>query len=349
MRIRSHLKGTKGFVVAWERLIRFRYMISEKAKERCRILAFWERHGLSATREAFGVSRATLFRWQQALTARQGKLDALNAKSSAPKRRRQRTIPDAVRNLIITERLMDPQLGKDKLAQLIKNDGLGTYSASTVGRMLKDLQRQGVLPDPRPLSFHAKTGRHHKKQRSYKPKQRSTHHEGALAKADTVVRFIDGLKRYIVTGIDTETKFAFAYAYPSHSSAAAADFMRLFKAVTPVSITHVQTDNGSEFACHFETTLDAYGITHFHTYPRSPKQNAEIERFNRTLWEAFARYRKTTLAHDLPAFNRELMEWLLWYNTRRPHQALGQASPLRYIISTLPVVESQRCWTSTRN
>jgi transposase InsO family protein len=345
--MRSQLKGTHGFVVAWQRLVRFRYMISDKAKERCRILAFWERHGLDATTEAFGVSRATLFRWQKALAARHGKLEGLNAQSTAPKRRRQRSIPDAVRQLIVSERLMDPRLGKDKLAQLIKDDGLGTYSASTVGRMLKDLKRQGVLPDPRPLSFYGKTGKHHEKQRSHKPKQRSTHHEGTLAKADTVVRFIDGLKRYIVTGIDTETKFAFAYAYPSHSSAAAADFMRLFKTVAPVSITHVQTDNGSEFACHFETTLDAYGITHFHTYPRSPKQNAEIERFNRTLWEAFARYRKTTLAHDLTTFNRELMDWLLWYNTRRPHQALGQVPPLRYIVSTLPEVESQRYWTST--
>jgi transposase InsO family protein len=346
MRIRSNLRGTKGFIVAWERLIRFQYMISNKAKERCRILAFWEKYGTAATIEAFGVSRATLFRWQHALKARQGKLEGLNAQSTAPKRRRHRAIPDAVRNLIVTERLFDPHLGKEKLATLIKEDKLGVYSASTVGRMLKDLKHQGVLPDPRPLSFHGTTGTHHERQKSRRKKKRSHHHKGALAKADTVVRFIDGLKRYLVTGIDTETKFAFAYAYTSHSSKAAADFMCLFKKVAPIAITHVQTDNGSEFACHFEATLDAHGIEHFHTYPRSPKQNAEIERFNRTLWEAFARYRKTTLAHDLRAFNRDLMDWLLWYNTRRPHQTLGQVAPMRYICNQLPEEESQMWWTS---
>jgi transposase InsO family protein len=322
-------------------------MIQDKAKERCRILAFWERHGLLATTEAFGVFRATLFRWQKALAVSQGKLEGLNQKSTAPKRRRTRSIPNVVQSLIITERLFDPRLGKEKLVVLLKEDGLGTYSASTVGRMLQDLKKQGLLPDPRPLSFHAKTGRHHEKMQPSKKKKRSTHHEGTLVKADTVVRFIDGLKRYLVTGIDMETKFAFAYAYPSHSSKTATDFMRLFKTVAPIAITHVQTDNGSEFACHFEVFLAEEGIEHFHTYPRSPKQNAEIERFNRTLWEAFARYRKTTLAHDLPTFNRELMDWLLWYNTRRPHQTLGQVPPLRYIVSKLSERESQMCWTST--
>jgi transposase InsO family protein len=322
-------------------------MISNKAKERCRILAFWERHGLEATREAFSVSRATLFRWQKALRTSDGKLEGLNPESTAPTRRRKRTIPKDVRNLIITERCFDPRIGKEKLAVLLREDGIASLSASTIGRVLTDLKHEGVLPDPRPLSFQGKTGRHHEKTVYRRKKRRSSGHEGPLMKADTVVRFIDGLKRYLVTGIDTETKFAFAYAYTSHSSQAAADFMRLFKTVAPIAITHVQTDNGSEFACHFETTLNEHGIEHFHTYPRSPKQNAEIERFNRTLWEAFARYRRPLLAHDLPAFNRELMDWLLWYNTRRPHWSLGLVSPMRYICNQLPVRESQMCWTST--
>ena len=39
----------------WERVIRFRYMITEEAKKRCQILAFREKHGTSATTEAFNV------------------------------------------------------------------------------------------------------------------------------------------------------------------------------------------------------------------------------------------------------------------------------------------------------
>ncbi|MFA6095166.1 MAG: hypothetical protein WC757_04790, partial [Candidatus Paceibacterota bacterium] len=60
-------------------------MISETAKERCRILAFWEKYGTAATKEAFKVSRPTLFCWQKSLKTQLGKLEALNKKSTAPK------------------------------------------------------------------------------------------------------------------------------------------------------------------------------------------------------------------------------------------------------------------------
>lgn len=347
MRQFNVFSGIRGFVHVWERALRFRHMISEKALHRTRVLAFWEKHGLEATKEAFGVSRATLFRWAAALEKGGGKLESLNAKSTAPQKRRKRVIPDVVRDLIIRERAFDPHIGKEKLAVLLKEDGVADLSSSTIGRMLTDLKKQGVLPDPRPLSFNGKSGRHHEKGRTYRRKLRSKGHTGSLVKADTVVRFVDGTKRYILTAIDTESKFAFAHAFTSHASKPAAAFMETFRQVAPIQLTHVQTDNGSEFAHHFEATLDKQGIVHFHTYPRSPKMNAEVERFNRTLSEAFIQYHRMLLAHDLDEFNRQLMEWLLWYNARRPHWSLGLISPLRYIVKTLPEEESQKCWTST--
>src|SRR3989338_7119827 len=103
MRIFNKFRGTKGFISTWERVIRFRYMITEKAKERCRILSFWEKHGMEATKEAFNVSRPTLFRWQKELKINQGKLEALNKKSTAPKHRRKRIIQEEVRNFILKE------------------------------------------------------------------------------------------------------------------------------------------------------------------------------------------------------------------------------------------------------
>ena len=166
-------------------------------------------------------------------------------------------------------------------------------------------------------------------------------------KADSIVRFHNGIKRYIVTALDREKKFAFAYAYKNHSSDAATDFMKKFKNIAPISLTHVQTDNGSEFAKHFEVYLEKNKIVHFHTYPRCPKQNSEIERFNRTLSDAFIQQNRQLLAYDIDAFNDALLNWLLWYNTRRPHWSLGLISPLRYICNQLSVEESQMCWTST--
>jgi len=348
MQIHSKLAGIKGLVRIYDEALRFRDMITKKAEERAKILSFWKEYGDKATNDAYGASRATLFRWQKALDDGDGKLESLVPKSTAPHEKRKRVIPKPVEDLILKERSME-KIGKDKLAILIKEDGVGTQSASTVGRMLADLKRQGKLRNPAKLSFFAKTGRFiEKKPRQFKPKLRSKGHEGALVKADTIVRFTDGIKRYVLTAIDLETEFAFAYAYPSHSSKSAADFMKTFQSVAPLSLTHVQTDNGSEFKDHFEIMCEEDGVVHFLTYPRSPKMNAEIERFNRTLSEAFIAKNRHLLAHNIEEFNRRLMEWLLWYNTRRPHWSIGLISPMRYIVKNLTAEESHMLWTSTR-
>jgi transposase InsO family protein len=346
----NRFRGTKGWLSMWERTIRLRSMRNkQEVDRRVKALSFWQEHGIEATKDAFDVSRPTLFRWKRVLKEKQGYLEALDPKSTAPTQRRRHIVPDAVKDAIVRERFFDHRIGKEKLSVLLKEDGIAKLSPSTVGRMLGDLKRQGVLPDPRPLSFNGRTGRHHEITRIYKKKLRSRGHTGGLVKADTVVRFVDGTKRYILTALDVESKFAFAYGFTSHNSKTAAEFIRTFKGVAPVQLTHVQTDNGSEFAHHFDIALDQEGIVHFHTYPRSPKQNAEIERFNRTLSEAFIQYHRSLLAHNLDLFNNKLMDWLLWYNARRPHWSLGLVSPLRYIVSTLPERESHMLWTSTKD
>src|SRR3990167_1548683 len=347
MRQFNKLRGTKGFITIWERVIRFRYMITEQAKERCRILAFWEKYGDLATKEAFKVSRPTLFRWQSALLKGGGRLESLNKKSTAPKNKRRRVVPNEVRDFILKERKYDPHLSKDKLAKLMKEDRVAELSPSTVGRMLDDLKKQGVLPKKVRLSYYAKSDTFREQAKIKRKKLRSKDHAGGLVKADSIVRFHNGIKRYIVNALDREKKFAFAYAYKNHSSDATTDFMKKFKNIAPISLTHVQTDNGSEFAKHFEVYLEKNDIVHFHTYPRTPKMNSEIERFNRTLSDAFIKQNKMLLAYDIDAFNQKLIDWLLWYNTRRPHWSLGLISPLRYIVSTLAEPECHMLWTDT--
>src|ERR1700690_1410047 len=116
MRQFNKFKDTKGFITIWQRVLRFRYMITEQAKERCRILAFWEKYGDLATKEAFKVSRPTLYRWQKNLKEKNGQLEGLNKHSTAPKTKRKRIIPKAVEDFILNERKFDPHLSKDKLA-----------------------------------------------------------------------------------------------------------------------------------------------------------------------------------------------------------------------------------------
>ena len=67
MKIFNKNKGLAGISIARERGVLFRYMIQEEAKRRARILEFWKKYGLEATKEAFKISERTLFRWQSTL------------------------------------------------------------------------------------------------------------------------------------------------------------------------------------------------------------------------------------------------------------------------------------------
>ena len=347
MRIFNKFRGTKGFISGWERMLRFRYMITEKAKHRIRILAFWEKHGTEATQEAFGISCRTLYRWQAALKKSSGKLEGLNAVSTAPKRRRKRVIPEGLEQYIIKLREDHPRLGKEKIQPLLAVAG-HRMSVSTIGRILVDLKKQGRLPTPSSLSFNGRTGTF--SERIPKRTKKLRRPKGyRVLEVDTVVRFIDGMKRYILTGVDTKRRTAFAAAYTNHGSHSAADFLKKTQVVLPDCPSAVQTDNGSEFALHFERAVSASGRTHFHTYPRSPKMNAHVERFNRTLNEEFLLSHRELLRDDVKTFNDRLVDWLLWYNGERPHHALGQVAPFRFMMQPLPAEKCQMWWTHTRH
>src|SRR3989344_3602544 len=353
MRIRSNLKGTKGWLYRRERSIRFRYMITDAAKKRTSILAFWKKHGLEAVTEAYGIKRRTLFNWQRALKKGSGKLEALNPVKRTPKTKRSRLWDSRILEELKRLRFLRPNLGKEKLHPLIKKFcvtyDLNAPSIRTLGRLLADLGGLRMVPlritgtgRVKPL-VRAKALR--------KPKGLIARYPGHVVALDTFEEHINGTRRYVITFVDLYTRFGFALATSSHASLAAADFFALCRSVFPFSFTFVLTDNGSEFKKHFSASLLDLHLTHYHTRPRTPKQNAHSERFNRTVQEEFANYHRHDLWMDIDSFNRKLFAWLLWYNTDRVHFAFqNKLSPLQFMLSldpsTLPV-ECKTGWPHT--
>lgn len=336
----NKFRDTKGFISLWERVIRFKYMITKEAKERTRILAFWERHGTEATVDAFRISRATLYRYQKSLKEGHGKLESLNKKGTAPKKRRKRNVTPWVEKTIIDLRTSHPRLGKEKLCALLGKKGY-TGSVSTVGRIIFDLKEKGKLPQKVRYSLYGNTG-HLIERKPRKQRKKYRRPKGVrVLEVDTIVRYLDGVKRYTLTAVDTETRVAFAGCYTNHGSASAADFLRKCYEALPDPPPAVQTDNGSEFAKYFDRACSALDLKRFHTYPHSPKMNAHVERFNRTLSEEFLIFHRALQRDDVEEFNRQLVDWLIWYNTERPHHALGLKSPYECMIERL-LKKSQR-------
>lgn len=322
------LRNTKGFAKAANSALKWQSMRDkEEVKRRVKILTFWQRHGTDITKDAFGVSRPTLYRWQKELHDHQGNIQALDPRSTAPKTRRVRHIPPDLEQAIIAWRTKRPRIGGKKLVPLLKKEGF-MVSVPYTDRCISDLKKLGRIPHKVKLSWNAKSGTHRETEQTKVKKQRRTKKQGL--EIDTIVRHIDGTKRYILTAIDIERRFAYARVYTNHSSGTARDFLLQLALVAPFPLTEIQTDNGSEFAGYFHQACDSLGITHYHTYPRSPKLNAHIERFNRTVQEEFIVYHRALLRDDLVGSNHALLEWLHWYNEERPHEGLGMLSPMEY-------------------
>lgn len=318
----------------WERTIRFRHMITETAKKRATILTFWKKYGTEAAEEAYGVKERTLFNWQRALKRGQGKLESLNSGSRAPKKRRRRRYDDRIVDEIQRLRHEHPNLGEKKLYPLLLEScdrlNLTCPKPATIGRIIRD--KGGMRLVPQKVTG---TGRIVKATRAKilrKPKDIKVEHPGHLVALDTVERCVQGRRRYVITCEDIYSRFSFAWGTHSHASKAAEDFFRMWIRLFPYPTAFILTDNGSEFKKHFAARLLELQITHFHTYPHTPKMNAHVERFNRTIQEEFIDFHANLLL-DLDRFNEKLMDWLLFYNLKRVHHAFSnRLSPVQFLL-----------------
>ena len=346
--------GVKGFVTLYNDALRYRYMITQRALEKVRILAFWEKHGLEAALEAFQIKRRTLFNWKKQFIEGGKKPEALNEKKRTPKTKRKRSWHEEIIAEVKRLRWDHPNLGKDKiypsLKRFCKSRNIACPKISTIGRLIKDCG--GLRTFPQKVRHNGQIVPLKRKKVPRKPEDFKATYPGHLVALDTIERIVHGSRRYIITFEDIYTRFAFAWATTSHASLAAKEFFDYCRKVFPFSFAFVLTDNGSEFAKHFSEELKRLHLTHYHTYPRTPKMNAHVERFNRTIQEEFVDYHDGELL-NVDVFNRKLVDWLFWYNAERPHWAFqNRLSPVEFIMSlqARSFIPSQECkmgWTYT--
>ena len=142
--------GVKGFVTLYNDALRYRYMITQKALERARILAFAEKHSITIASEAFKVSRRTLYTWKRRFKDGEKKPEALNEKKRTPKTKRKRNWQEEIIAEIKRLRWEHPNLGKDKihpsLERCCKARNIACPKISTIGRLIKDCGGLRMFP-----------------------------------------------------------------------------------------------------------------------------------------------------------------------------------------------------------
>jgi transposase InsO family protein len=325
-------------------------------EHRIEIIKFFDKYGEEATRIAYKKSRATIYLWKQKLREAGGKLSSLAPGNRAPKNRRHRIVDSGIERFIVNFRTNHPGADKTTITPALRIFCLAhqikPVSESSVGRIIHDLKLKGRLPKSNKVTFNGHTGslliREVKHKKKLRRKGFAPQYPGDLVQMDTIAVFLAGLKRYIFTAIDVRTRFAFAYTYKANSSTNGNDFMDKFLRVAPFTVKRVQTDNGSEFANHFEECCARYGLTHYFNYPKHPQSNGFLERFNRTVQEQCVNLYLDYL--DEPDhFNHKLMQYLIWYNTERPHRGIGRLPPLRYYLDRFltSTQQSNMLWTLT--
>ena len=212
---------------------------------------------------------------------------------------------------------------------LLRREGF-TPSASTVGRILRDLRRRGRLHEPlrRPLS--AARRRPPRPYAVRKPREYRPRHPGDLVEIDTLdLRPVPGVTLKQFTARDLVSRWDVLEVRERATAGTAADFLTTVQHRMPFPVVAIQVDGGSECAAGLESASQRAGIKLFVLPPKSPKLNGAVERAQRTHTEEF--YEVHDVAWNLAALNRQVRSWERVYNTIRPHQSLGQQTPLQFL------------------
>ncbi|MBI5465499.1 transposase [Candidatus Gottesmanbacteria bacterium] len=314
---------------------------------RLEVLSFFKEFGLRATKKAFKVSKTTVYRWKKTLADNQGKLASLLPKSTKPEHLRRMETDLRIVEYIRKLREEHFRLGKQKVKPLLDQYcfelGIKSISVSTIGKLIKRnhffFQKQGRVYH-NPSSGWAQRKPTKRLRIRYSPKPTDFGH----LQMDTVFKIVEGMRSYLYSAIDIKLKFGLTLAYSRLNSQNTLDFFQKVELVYPLKIKSVQTDNGLEFLGVFHQYLLKRNIPHFFIYPRCPRINGVIERYQRTLQEEFFDP-NSDLIHSPKLFNDKLAEYLLFYNLERPHHSLGLKSPLNYLVSE--GYQSQMCVTHT--
>lgn len=159
-----------------------------------------------------------------------------------------------------------------------------------------------------------------------------TAHPGYLGSQDTYyIGTLKGVGRiYQQTFVDTYCKVAAAKLYTTKTPITSADLLN--DRVLPMLQEHelpllrILTDRGTEYCGRpeqhdYQLYLAINDIDHTRTKAKSPQTNGICERFHKTVLEKFysVAFRKK-IYQDLESLQKDLDEWLHYYNYERTHQ-----------------------------
>ena len=309
-----------------------------------------------------GYSRDTFYRVKKAYE--EGGIEALKEKSRRVPNIKNR-VSQEIEQAVLDMALEEPSYGQKKVSDELRRRGIFIspagvrcvwlrHNLETFKKRLKALEehvaKTGAVLTESQLKALEKA-----KEEKMAWGEIETEHVGYLGAQDTFyVGTLKGVGRiYQQTFIDTYSSVGFAKLYTSKAPINSADLLN--DKVIPffdkygIPILRILTDRGTEFCGKpdrhdYELFLALNDIDHTKTKAKNPQTNGICERFHRTILEEFysVAFRKK-IYHSLDELQRDLDEWIVKYNHRRPHQGkrCQGRTPMETFLENLPLAKDK--------
>jgi transposase InsO family protein len=254
----------------------------------------------------FGFSQSAVVKWCQKVPDNVHQYMVIPTESSRPKHHPSELSPETVQQIL--DMRETTKRGAEFIHFLLVRDGV----AASLSSVKRTLSRHGLTKYSKWKKWHQSTPR---------PTPVAP---GLLVEADTIHNGRkDGTELYVYTLIDVHSRWVYAEPAPRISVAGGVRFVRAAQSAATFHFQTVQTDHGPEFSKWFTKKLLERQTEHRHTRVRTPNDNAHIERFNRTIQEECI----FRLPRKLPVWQKEIPEYLRYYNNERPHMGIGWLTP----------------------
>lgn len=298
-----------------------------------------ELSNVSKACKIMGVSRETFYRYQE--LAENGGVDALiNRSKRVPNLKN--IVDEAIEQAVISYAIEYPAYGQHRTSNELRKQGIFVsgsgvrsiwlrHRLENFKKRLKALEdkvaNEGIILDGQQIAALEK-----KKHDDEASGEIETAHPGYLGCQDTFyVGNLKGVGRvYQQTFIDSYSKVVHCKLYTTKTPITAADILN--DKVLPFYNNHdlpmlrILTDRGTEYCGKVEhhdnqLYLAINDIDHTKTKAMSPQNNGICERFHKTILQEFYQitFRKK-LYSSLEKLQKDLDEWLDYYNNNRTHQ-----------------------------
>jgi len=284
-----------------------------------------ERLGVAQAARNFCVSRNTVYRWRR----RRGELED---RPCRPHRSPRRTDPEREAALIAAR--LEWRWGPDRIGPMT---GIHRRTAYRILRRFRLHRLRELFPEARPRRGVF-----------------TVHEPGEVVQID--VKSASGLARgggrrhewvprrlrktqgigwqQIHVAVDAASRRAYLEFLPGLGAEECAGFLRRAVAhfdTIGIRVRRVLTDNGTGYKVRFGQACRDLGIRWSRIKPYHPWTNGRVERFNRTLKRECLYGGIHFTSDEERRYATRL--WLAFYNSRRPHTALGGLSPDEWLLA----------------